>query len=108
ATAGGYLRTALKAYENALAIRPESVDSRYNFALTLQQANYPVDAAKELERLLSSSPNEARGHLALGNLYAQQLAQPAKARQHYLKVLELDPHNRQAGAIRFWLNDAKL
>jgi hypothetical protein len=41
--------------------------------------------------------------LALGNLYAQQFHQLAKARQHYLKVLERDPHNPQAGTIRFWL-----
>jgi hypothetical protein len=31
------------------------------------------------------------------------LRQPAKARQHYLRVLEAEPHNSQANAIRYWL-----
>jgi hypothetical protein len=103
ATEAGRLPAALAAYEDALAVRPQSLDARYNFALVLKQANYLVDAVNELERVLASYPNEARAHLALGNLYAQQFHQPAKARQHYLKVLELDPRSPQAGAIRYWL-----
>ena len=97
------LPLALTAYETALALRPDSVDARYNFALVLKQANHPVDAVNELKRIVRSSPNETRAHVALGNLYAQQLRQPAKARQHYLKVLELAPQHPQAGAIGFWL-----
>ena len=57
----------------------------------------------ELEQLLATSPNEARAHLALANRYAQQFHQTGKARQHYLKVLELAPRHPQASAIRFWL-----
>jgi tetratricopeptide (TPR) repeat protein len=97
------LQLSLNAYEIALAIRPESADARYNFALGLKQANYPLDAANELEKLLAINPNDSRAHLALGNLYAQQLSQAVKARQHYQKVLELDPRNPQAPAVRYWL-----
>jgi tetratricopeptide (TPR) repeat protein len=104
ASASGDSAVALIAYENALAIRPESLDARYNFALALKQANYPLDSVHELEKLLVSYPNEARAHLVLGNLYAQQLRQPANARLHYLKVLENDPRNGQASAIRNWLS----
>jgi Tfp pilus assembly protein PilF len=86
-----------------LAIRPESLDARYNFALALKQADYPRDAANELERVLTLDPKEVRAHLALGNLYAQQLRIPAKAREHYSSVLALDPHNPQSAAIRRWL-----
>ena len=103
AAQSGKLTTALPAYENALAIRPDSVDARYNFALALQRANYVGDAVVELEKLTASNPNEARVHLALGNLYGQQLHQAAIAKQHYLRVLEIDPHNPQANAIRSWL-----
>jgi tetratricopeptide (TPR) repeat protein len=105
-TALGNLQTALTAYEHALAIRPESLDARYNFALVLKQANFPVDAANELQKVLVNSPNDSRTHLALGNLYAQQLQQPTKARYHYLKVLETDPRNPQAANIRYWLTDS--
>ncbi len=103
ATAAGNLSAALSAYEYALAIRPDSADARYNFALVLKQAKYFIDAANELEKLLSVHPNEGRAHLALANLYAQQLSQPALARQQYSKVLEVDPRNPQASEIRLWL-----
>jgi tetratricopeptide (TPR) repeat protein len=99
----GNLPAALAAYEDALAVQPRSLDARYNFALGLKQANYLVDAVNELERVLANYPNEPRARLALGNLYAQRFHQPAKARQHYLKVLEVEPRHPQAGAIRYWL-----
>jgi tetratricopeptide (TPR) repeat protein len=94
---------SLVAYEYALALRPDSADARYNFALALKQANYFQDAAHELEVLLKGDPRDVRSHLALGNLEAQELRQPASAREHYRKVLEYDPRNPQADAIRHWL-----
>jgi tetratricopeptide (TPR) repeat protein len=97
------LPQALLAYETALAIQPDSHDARFNFALALKRANYPVDAASELERVLAKSPNDTSAHYALANLYAQQLRQPAKAREHYQKVLELNPSFPQASAIHDWL-----
>ena len=102
-TETGNWPAALAAYENALAVQPRSLDARYNFALVLKQANYLMDAAIELERVLAMYPNETRAHLVLGNLYAQQFHQPDRARQHYLRVLEVEPHNPQAGTIRYWL-----
>ncbi len=95
---------SLAAYEMALAIQPNSVDARYNFALALKAAGYVTDAVDELNKILESNPAEARVHLALGNIYAQQMFDPAEARQHYLKVLQLDPRNPQAPDIQFWLS----
>src|SRR3984957_3138885 len=94
---------ALVAYEMALAVQRDSVDARYNFALTLKAAGYAVDAADELEKIISQHPDEVRAHLALGNLYDKQFHDIARARRQYLKVLELDPHNEKATDIRFWL-----
>lgn len=107
----GDLPQSLSAYETALAINPASFNARFNFALALRKAGYIQDAALELERLLAASPaGESREHLAmahltLANLYSEQFHQPAAARPHYLKVLELDPQNSQATAIRYWLRD---
>lgn len=95
---------SLAAYEMALAIRPGSVDARYNFALELKAAGYATDAERELKKIVAAHPNEARAHLALANLYAQEMRDPARARENYLKVLELDPRNPQATNIRFWLS----
>ena len=91
------------AYEPALAIQPDSHDARFNFALALKQANYPADAASELEKVLAKSPNDIYAHYAVANLYAQQLRQPTRAREHSQKVLELNPSFSQAGTIRNWL-----
>jgi tetratricopeptide (TPR) repeat protein len=95
---------ALPAYEMALAIQPDSVDARYNFALTLKASGYALDAVNEFKKILAANPGEVRAHLALGNIYAQQMHDTAQARMQYLKVLELDPHNSQANDIRFWLS----
>jgi len=94
---------ALSAYESALIIEPADVNARYNFALTLQKANYPVDAANELEAILAAQSDEASAQLALANLQAYTLGQPAKAREHYVRLLQLQPAHPQANLIRAWL-----
>ena len=99
----GNLTPALLAFENALAIEPQSVSARLGFATVLRKANHPVDAADELEKVLLTTPDEIRAHFSLANLCAQQLSQVARAREHYRKVLELQPNHPQATAIRYWL-----
>ncbi|MCI0748430.1 MAG: tetratricopeptide repeat protein [Verrucomicrobia subdivision 3 bacterium] len=94
---------SLASYEVALALKPESIDTRYNFALSLKQAGYLLDAAEELKKILKASPDDARAHLSLANIYAQQLHQPRLARPHYLKVIETNPNHPKASEIRFWL-----
>jgi tetratricopeptide (TPR) repeat protein len=98
------LAKALAALETALAIDSGSVNARYNFALALEKADYPVDAARELETLLATHPGEVRAHLVLANLYAQELGQPQRARDHYQKVLRLEPNHPQAPGITSWLS----
>jgi hypothetical protein len=96
---------AVEAYEQSLAIEPDSATARYNFALALKQGGYPLDAANELERVLVKQPDDAAVHLSLANLYAQQLDSPRLARPHYLRVLELNPSHPQATQIRYWLSE---
>jgi tetratricopeptide (TPR) repeat protein len=95
---------SLSAYEMALAIEPNSTDARYNFALGLKAAGYVPDAVNELRKILTTKPNDVRTHLELGNLYAQQLYDVPRAREHYLRVLQLEPANPQASNIEFWLS----
>ena len=99
----GDLTLCSSAYEDALAVNPLSIKARFNFAVALQKAGYSADAANEMEKLLATDPGEARAHFVLANLYAQQLGQPAKARVHYLRLLELEPQHPQGTAIRYWL-----
>jgi tetratricopeptide (TPR) repeat protein len=97
--------TALEALHQALLIQEDSADARYAYAWSLEKKHYYQDAADQLEQLLAQHGEEVRGHLLLGNLYAQQLDRPKLARQHYATVLGLDPHNSQAPALRSWLQD---
>jgi tetratricopeptide (TPR) repeat protein len=104
AFAAGHLPRSLSAYERALSIKPTDLNARFNFALALQKAGYLRDAVNELETVLAAHPGEVRAHLALANLLAQELGEPARARPHYLRVLEADPRHPQSVAIRQWLN----
>lgn len=97
------LPAALAGWETALAIRPDSTEARYNFALTLKSAGYALDAAAELEKILMTTPDDVRTHLILGNLCAEQLRDKSRARVHYQRILELDARHPQATAIRYWL-----
>ncbi|HKX63254.1 MAG TPA: tetratricopeptide repeat protein [Verrucomicrobiae bacterium] len=99
----GDARLSLWAYELALSIQPDSADARYNLALALKAGGYVLDAAHQLDRLLKENANDSRAHLSLGNLYAQQLKQPGRAREHYVRVLELNPRHPEAATIRYWL-----
>jgi tetratricopeptide (TPR) repeat protein len=95
---------SLQAFETALAIEPESLDARYNFALALKGAGYVPDAVAQLKKIVASNPDNARAHLELGNIYAQRLYDVSRARAEYLEVLRLDPGNPQASNIEFWLS----
>jgi len=104
ALGGGDTRLSLWAYEIALALQPDAEDARYNFALALKNGGFWIDAAEQLQKLLAANPSEARAHLSLGNLYSQQLDQPRLARDHYHRVLELNPRHAEAAKIRYWLS----
>jgi len=97
-----FLRAAV-AYETALALRPNSTSTRYNFALLLSSKGYYRDTATELEMLLQEKDDDARAHLLLATTYDKQLRQPQKARKHYTRVLSLAPAHPQSTAIRYWL-----
>lgn len=97
------LANALVTYETALVIDPLSLTARYNFALALDKQKFPLDSANELEELLVTHPAYVPAHLLAGNLYAQQLKQADRARDHYRRVLQLEPGHAEATNIRRWL-----
>lgn len=99
----GNLPVALDALERAVSLKPESADPRYAFAWTLSKAKFPQDCADELEKLLKQTPNEVRAHLLLANVYAQELGMTHQAREHYQRVIDLEPNHPQASSIRNWL-----
>jgi len=99
----GEAALSLWAYEIALALKADSEDGRYNFALALKAGGYWLDAVEELKKILASTPSSARAHLSLANLYSQQLQKPQSAREHYERLVELNPRHPEAAKIRLWL-----
>lgn len=97
-----FLRAAV-ACETALALRPNSAGTRYNFATLLNGKGYYRDAAIELEKLLQQDADDVKSHLLLATIYDQQLHQVTRARTHYQRVLRLEPAHRQSTSIRYWL-----
>jgi tetratricopeptide (TPR) repeat protein len=95
---------AALACEHALAINPESKDARFRLSMALMKSDFSQDAVEQLEFLLQKSPNDANYHQWAAKIYAEQLKQPQLARQHYMRVLQLEPANDQAAAIRQWLD----
>ncbi len=94
---------ALVELYRASNLKADSADARYAFAWVLQKRGYVEDAAHELGKLVSEHPNDIRGHLLLGNLYADRLDQPKLAREQYLEAMQIDPKNAQATNIHAWL-----
>ena len=99
----GDANRATEAFEIAAALRPDSTEARYYFATSLKKAGFPPDAAQQLETLLATKKNETRAHLAIAKLYAEDLSRLDLAREHYRRVLELDPKHPQALEIGNWL-----
>lgn len=99
----GDLSRALLAGEAAVQLDPGSAAAQRLFAVALQRANYPADAAQHLEALIALEPKDAAAHFTLAGVYARQLGQVAKARVQYLRTLELSPKHPQETAIRVWL-----
>lgn len=94
---------AVGAAENATLLQPANDDARLNFAISLQRAGFPADAAEEYEKVSARRPDDAAMHLALGSLYARELLDTDKARPHYARVIAIDPHHPKADSIRAWL-----
>lgn len=96
-------KTALEAYEKALAIDRNSAPARHNFSLALQGAGYTHDAIAEVQKILQANPRDVRAHLTLASIHARDAQTVAVARQHYGKVLELEPRHPEAANIKKWL-----
>lgn len=80
---------------------------RYQDAFALLQRGAYAEAAPQFEALLRVDPGFAKAHLALGQIYSQQVAMKEKARQHYIRFLQLRPDDPKGTEVRRWLNETR-
>jgi len=78
---------------------------RYQDAFVLLQRGAYAEAAPQFEALLRVDPSFAKAHLALGQIYSQQVATKVKAKQHYTRFIQLRPDDPKAPEVRRWLNE---
>ncbi len=97
------LPLSLSSGEHALRINPDSAEARYNFALALEESTYPYDARDQLLEVVARHPQDVRAHFALASLAAGTLRDSTLAREHFRKVLEIEPNHPNAAQIRYWL-----
>jgi tetratricopeptide (TPR) repeat protein len=73
----------------------ESVDEYLASGDSAMQANKLADAEHAYSEAAKAAPNDARVHVALGNLYTFE-HKPQPAQVEYMKVIDLDPRNPAA------------
>ncbi|HMO51982.1 MAG TPA: tetratricopeptide repeat protein [Kiritimatiellia bacterium] len=102
-TMAGDRERARLAYQEAIRLQPGMHDARYNLALLYREAGDVGAAVRLLDEIVRNQPNYAAAHYALGALLAESSQTRARARQHYEQYLRLVPNDRNAPAIRQWL-----
>jgi protein O-GlcNAc transferase len=86
----GQLDTAVKSYEQALAIRPNYGDAHYNLGITLQELGQLEAAVKSYEQALAIKPDNAEAQSNLGNAL-RELDQLEAAVKHFEQALAIKP-----------------
>jgi tetratricopeptide (TPR) repeat protein len=84
--------------------RAELIRSNYNMGCVYRAAKRYRQAEEEFLKVLDVDPDDAGTHYNLGVLYDDDLHEPAKARIHYERFLELAPGDRDAPMVREWLS----
>jgi tetratricopeptide (TPR) repeat protein len=80
---------------------------RYQDGFALLQRGAYDEAAPQFEALLRVDPSYAKAHLALGQIYSQRPETKDKARQHYIRFLQMRPDDPKGSEVRRWLNETR-
>ncbi len=89
---------ALEAFERALAVAPDYWQARFNLADLLTSTD-SARAVEEYQQVISDRPDLGLPHLRLGEIYAELLNDPARARASFERYLELT----EGGEERAWV-----
>jgi len=93
------LPEALTAAKQAVKYAPQNPDSTYTLGLVLQRQGQYADAEKAMRQALEVNPNYSDVYLSLGDLYAEDLKDRAKAAEAYRRHLETGGQETRARAF---------
>ncbi len=96
---GGDYSQAIQSYRLYLQKKPEDLAARMALANVLFWGAHYREAIPEFEHLRLKRPKDLRVQLALAQCY-EQLSETDQALKAYQRVLELDPTNPMARAVR--------
>jgi tetratricopeptide (TPR) repeat protein len=82
------LAEALSAAQSAVRFAPNNPDSSYTLGLVLQRRGQFAEAEQAMRQALVVNPNYSDVYLSLGDLYAEDLKDKAKALDAYRRHLE--------------------
>jgi tetratricopeptide (TPR) repeat protein len=88
----GHVPEAFEHYEQALRLKPEFLEARFNFAAELAKAGRTSEAIVQYREVLRINPNLPAAHYNLAEAYAAA-GRTADALQHLATALELEPQN---------------
>jgi tetratricopeptide (TPR) repeat protein len=87
----GYWRDAAKAYENAVRLKPDDVDSQFFLAASYKELGLAFDAIKVYHDIIKTKPEFAAAHFHLGIIYLK-VGNLQEAREQYEILEQLDRH----------------
>ena len=93
------LPEALAAAKQAVKYAPKNPDSAYTLGLVLQRQGQYAEAEKAMRQALDVNPNYSDVYLSLGDLYAEDLKDKAKAAEAYRRHLETGGQETRARAF---------
>ena len=98
------LREAEQQFRRAVELDPEYVEAWNNLGTVLADLDSYEDSVVAFERALAIFPLYADAHYNLGDIYAT-LGKLPKAREHWLRYLQLDPKSPWAADVRARLGE---
>ena len=110
--AAARLRGEVSRLEAALRVE-KAANERERFLLAYNSGSLFLAAGRydraerEFLKALAVRENDAPLHYNMGILYGEHLKQPAKARRHYERFLELAPNDRDAPVVMQWLRELR-
>ncbi len=98
---------AIKAYQQALAVRPGAVDVRTDAGTAMFYQKRFDDAIAEFQQVLRESPAHAQTLFNMGVAMLHGKNDPKSALQYWEKLVETNPDHPQAGFVKEQIRQLK-